>query len=100
MGLDVIWKSEQGEELGAFHDQDYVFVKAVTELLEREYPTLGRIDEYRTTQLLPSEALVDEVSRIRNGSPDAGAREQLSALVGLLRRAAVSPSTYLEFIGD
>lgn len=100
MGLDVIWRNEQGDELGAFYDQDYVFVQAVVALREREYPTLGRIDEYKTTQLTPSNALVEEVSRVRNGSSDAAARERLSALVGLLRRAAASPGTYLEFIGD
>jgi len=100
MGLDVIWRNEQGDELGAFYDQDDVFVRAVADLREREYPTLGRIDEYRTTQLPPSDSLVEEISRIRSGSSDAAARERLSALVGLLRRAAVSPGTYLEFIGD
>jgi len=100
MGLDVIWRSEQGHELGAFHDQDYVFVQAVVNLREREYPTLGRIDEYRTTHLSPSDALIEEVSRVRNGIVDAGAREQLTTLLGLLRRAAVSPGTYVEFVGD
>jgi hypothetical protein len=100
MGLDVIWKSEQGGELGAFYDADDVFVRAVLDLREREYPTLGRIDEYSTTHLPPGEALVEEVSRLRNASPDPAARERLSGLLGLLRRAAVSPGTYLEFIGD
>jgi hypothetical protein len=100
MGLDVIWRSEQGDELGAFYDQHYDFVQAVVELREREYPNLGRIDEYSTTQVPPSDALVEEVSRVRDVTPDAGGRERLSALVGLLRRAALSPGTYLEFIGD
>ena len=77
MGLDVIWRNEHGDELGAFCDQQGAFAQAAVEVREREYPNLGRIDDYRTTHLAPSDALV-----------------------GLLRRAAIVPGTYLELIGD
>ena len=100
MGLDVIWRSESGDKLAAFYDSESVFANAVVAVSEREYPTLGRIDEYRTASLAPTNGLVDEVQRIRDATADAGAREQLSSLLSLLRRADVSPGTYLDFIGD
>ena len=100
MGLDVIWKNERGEELGAFRDTTYAFVHAVVDLSERDFPILGPIDAYRTTLLTPTDSILSEVSRVRDSIADSAAREQLSHLVALIRRASVSPGTYLEFVGD
>lgn len=100
MGLDVIWRNETGEQLGAFYDTEEAFVRAVLDAREREYPTLGRIDEYRTSQIPANQSVSDEVSRLRDHIFDPAVREQLSRVLALIRRAASQPGSYLEFVGD
>jgi hypothetical protein len=68
--------------------------------LEYEFPILGSINEYRTTQVGPSDSLVGEISRLRDALRDVEAREQISHLLALVRRASVTSGTYLEFVGD
>lgn len=100
MGLDIIWRSPAGVELGIFRDTSDTFMRTVLDLSEREYATLGRIDEYRTTSVPATSGLANEVERLRNGTSDPAMREELSRALGLLRRAAEEAGSYLDFIGD
>jgi len=100
MGLDVTWKSAAGDELGSFSDATNAFIDALANLSERDYPTLRRIDEYHTTHLPAGTGLVTEVARLRDCTENAAARGQLSHLLAMLRRAAETPGSYLEFLGD
>ncbi len=100
MGLDVIWRSESDENVDAFIDERDTFIDLVVDLSERDYPLLGRIDEYATTRVPAGAAFVEEVTRLRDGVDDAAAREHLSRLLALVRRAASQPRSWLELVGD
>jgi len=99
MGVDVAWEGTDGtiETIG---DPEGLLASALQSLHRGECPTLQRIDIYHRTELPPGDALIGDMTRLRNRTPDADTREHLSRLLSLFRRAASRPETTLAFMGD
>lgn len=99
MGVDVIWQGPNGviEEIG---DPDFIFARALEAMPRGAFPTLDRIDLYKRTELPSGSALVHDITRLRDQTPDPSVRVHLSTLLSLFSRAALDRETSLVFEGD
>ena len=99
MGVDVAWEGTDGtiETIG---DPEGLLASALQSLRCDECPTLQRIDIYHRAELPPGDALIHDMTRLRDRTPDPNTREHLSRVLSLIRRAASRPATTLTFMGD
>jgi hypothetical protein len=99
MGVDVAWEGTDGT-IETISDPEGLLGSALESLHRGECGTLQRIDIYHRAELPPGDALIDEMTLLRDRTPDPDTREHLSRVLSLFRRAATRPDTTITFMGD
>ena len=102
MGIDVYWKSENGEILGDLSDEDFV-LSDMSELFYRQPGSCARYIDPAGDACFNQLQLPDfasELRQVRNNITDIGKIARLDELIALVSRAHGTSHSYIWFIGD
>jgi hypothetical protein len=105
MGVDVVWKDAAGGQIDRASDAPGWFSRALNSVQNpprKDFPIMLSIDLYGDSVVMPprTDALADELDRIRNETAEPEARIHIGKVLTLARAASSQPGSFLECRGD
>ena len=102
MGINVYWKSETGETLGALMDDNFL-LSDLSQLLYQQPGSCARYidpagDACFNQLQLPD--LLSELHQVRTNVSDGASATQLDNLIALVSQAHGTTHSYVWFLGD
>ena len=105
MGVDVVWRDSDGNELDRLSDAPGWFARALYRVQNpprAHFPIMLTIDLYGDTTLIPprTDSLAAELEVVRAETAEPEARIHLGRVLSLARAASYKSGSLLECRGD
>lgn len=103
MGIEVVWETEGGEELGRVSDPHHILATAIrTTQLPADNKCLSFIDPYGDAVFnkLQLAVLARELEAVGAATGSPGVQTHLRSVLELVRSAQDQTHTYIRFFGD
>ena len=105
MGLDLLWRANDGTVRDAAYDESSTISDVINRLredLSKRHLLVSTIDPNGDTRFMTGQApqLLRELEQIRQDTPDPDRRISIGRVISILRAVEGTSDEWLEFLGD